>query len=699
MAALLPRFINSTCHSCRNPTYLSCAHLISNLQFPTTFLSAKTSMPPDLKSPPTPRSGPRAHARVLLVATLVAIALFHAASHLATSGSPTSLASLASLLSPVDYQRVVTAEDPVGDKIGAPTLNPDTCHRRLGAKAMVVADVPLCAAMGRDILRQGGNAADAAVTVALCIGSVNLHLSGIGGGGFIVTSRGNETLSIDAREMAPALAHKHMYDGVPLLSQFGGLAVAVPGELAGLHELYVRHGSGNLLWAQLFAPVIELNRRGWAAPEIWARAVQKIDELLLSRVPPLQENWDFIYKGPKREPVDEGDMVCRPNYADTLELVARNGLARVFYDPEGPIAPKLALVAHRLGGVITPEDFGRYEARVTPALLLNFSVGADEYELLTTGGVSSGLALIAGLNFYQAVENGAEYEPAGEPNTKGGEDFPADPLIHTHRLIEAMKWTALARSHLGDVNATYWDAIVRRYSSPKWAEALVSSGLYSDNTTFPWEHYSPLYELTEPHGTSHFSVVDEHGGAVSMTTTVNLLFGSLVYDRDTGVVLNDQMDDFSVPDQSNAFNLTPSALNFVGPGLRPLSLTSPTIVRKNGVLHLLIGAAGGSRIVTAVLQAIVRTIHHDMLLLDTIAYPRLHHQLIPEYALVEDGAMFNLEFRSQLHCILCELHHRLNHTVTESGALTAMNGIKRTLDGGWEGVADFWRKRGGAAGY
>lgn len=579
-------------------------------------------------------------------------------------------------------------DDPVGDPIGRPTLRPDRAHRRTGAHAMVGCDVPLCSTMGKDILLAGGNAADAAVTVALCIGSVNLHSSGIGGGGFIVSSRGNESLSIDAREMAPARAHKHMYDGEALRAQIGGLAVAVPGEVAGLYELYAHHGSGNLTWAQLFEPVVQLNRHGWAAPEIWVRAARKLDLLVLANAPFLRRTWDFIYKPDSATVVDVGDRVTRQNYADTLETIARNGSAAVFYDPAGPIAPQLVRRVRESGGVMDTADFARYSANVTPALRFLFPFNGSTYDLATTGGVSSGLALIAGLNFYTA----AMFDNSTAPE----EAVSLDPVLQVHRLIEAMKWCASVRSHLGDVNLTYWDENVTRYSSPHWAQELVLSGKYSDNTTFPWPHYDPLYELTEPHGTSHFSVVDAHGNAVSMTVTVNLLFGSLVYDDTTGVVLNDQMDDFSLPNTSNAFNLTPSVLNFVRPYNRPLSLTAPTIVRRDGELHLLVGAAGGSRIVTAVLQAIVRTLLHNMPLLETISYPRLHHQLVPEFVMVEDIPLLDKEFGTPVSDLLSS---RLNHTLMQTGALTAMNAIKRTSLGGWEGVCDYWRKRGRADGY
>lgn len=615
------------------------------------------------------------HVRVLLMAILVIFAA--AKAYLSLDLQP----HFYTFFSDEDHFRKLGGGDPVGDPIGQPTLNPWKSLRRVGSKAMVSSDVPLCSTMGRSIIERGGNAADAAVTVALCIGSVNLHSSGIGGGGFIVSHQGNESISIDAREMAPALAHKHMYDGVPLLALFGGLAVAIPGELAGLYELHTRHGSGNLTWAQLFEPVIRLNRQGWESPQIWTRALHKMHELVLSRVPPLKEPWDFIFKDGRL--IEEGDLVRREKYADTLEAIAKNGSCAIFYDPEGPIAPKLAAAAGKVGGVLTTEDFARYRAKVSPVLSFNFDVDGHEYELTTSAGVSSGLALIAGLNFYSTL---AEKQPASLD----------DNVLQTHRLIESMKWTASARSHLGDTNLTFWEEMKSRYTSRDWTLCLLDDGMYSDNHTFPWKHYGPLYEMRGTHGTSHFSVVDDKGGAISMTTTVNLLFGSMVYDRDTGVVLNDQMDDFSMPNYSNSFNLTPSTLNFIEPFKRPLSLMSPTIIKKDGEIDFLVGAAGGSRIVTAVLQAIVRNIFHKLPLLETISYPRIHHQLIPEFVMVENFTLFNQEFGA---CTQCELAENKDHDFMESGALTAMNGIKRAATGEWEGVSDYWRKRGIADGF
>lgn len=574
-------------------------------------------------------------------------------------------------------------EDPVGNQMGKPTLNPDGSLLAKGNKAMVACDVPLCSTMGKNIMLRGGNAADAAITVSLCVGSVNLHSSGIGGGGYIVSSKDNDTIAIEAREMAPAKAHKDMFSDSPLKAMFGGLAVAIPGEVAGLYQLYLRHGSGNLSWKELIEPVIQLNRKGWSAELIWVDSVHKMHDLILSRCPLLREKWDFIFKDGGNKLVEQGDIITRPNYAKTLEKIAKNGSHAILYDPKGPFAPRLAKSAAQVGGILEAEDFSKYEVKVSQALSFKFLVNSEEYELFTTAGVSSGLALIAGLNFYSTLNSRMPIEETHH-------------VLQQHRLIEAMKWTSSARSHLGDTNGTYWHKVKDRYTSSKWANSIIDEGKYCDNRTFDWKHYGPLFEAAGKHGTSHFSVVDEHDNSVSMTTTVNLLFGSMVYDNETGIILNDQMDDFSLLRHSNAFNLTPSVLNFVQPLCRPLSLMAPTIIKRKGRTDLLIGAAGGSRIVTTVLQAIVRNLFHKLNLLNVIAFPRIHHQLIPAFVMVENCTMYDQEFSAK-----SSVQHELaslKHNFFESGALTAMNAIKNA-DGVWHGVSDYWRKHGKADGY
>ncbi|CAK7908785.1 glutathione hydrolase proenzyme [[Candida] anglica] len=620
-----------------------------------------------------------------------------------TSSVPQPIRSGRSILTDENISTLkLIRRDVLGEPLGIPTLDPNTTHLHTGIHAMVACDVPICSKYGRDILQAGGNAADAAVTVALCIGSVNSHSSGIGGGGFITSSFQGDAISIDAREMAPAAAHKEMYKGHEELSKFGGLAVGVPGELKGLYELFKRHGSGNVTWEDLFVPVVQLNRVGFTVDEVLANALHSTQELVPKLAPTgLLDSWDFIFKkNSTTKFVTKGDFIRRPNLANTLEMIGKSGSSDIFYDPNGPIVESLVEEIARCGGTMDAQDFANYEVNVEQALNFTFNTSSDtSYTAFTANGASSGLALITGLNFFSTIQD------LSSALTKSND------ILRVHRIVESMKWMASARSALGDftvheANATYRSDLIKKYSSAEWADRTVQTK-YSNNQTFDWEHYEPKYELTEPHGTSHFSIVDANGNAVAMTTTVNLLFGSLVYDNSTGIILNNEMDDFSVPNSPNAFHLTPSIYNFIEPGKRPLSSTAPTIVvRGDGTISLLpelvIGAAGGSRITTAIFQAIIRVFFDELPLLETISYPRLHHQLIPEYIMCEDFDVFEEQYKEETPNIIEYMTKNLNHTFYESGTLTVMNGIRRKeIDEGyvWEGVSDYWRKRGEAAGY
>ncbi|KAI5961266.1 uncharacterized protein KGF55_004191 [Candida pseudojiufengensis] len=563
----------------------------------------------------------------------------------------------------------LATNDPLLDKIGQPDLNPSHKHLHEGSKAMVASDVPLCSTMGKNILLKGGNAADAAVTVALCIGSINSHSSGIGGGGFILSKKGEKVISIDAREMAPTLAYKEMYGSSEILSKIGGLAIAIPGELKGLYDLYKLHGSGKLTWKQLFAPIIELNYKGWKCSKIFEVVVAKENELVLSKVPSLKQMWDFIFNE-SGDLIKEGDFIRRPNYAKTLSIIANNGSSDVFYDPTGPIVPSLVNTITKWGGIISPEDFAKYHTIIEEPLTTTI----DKFKVYTSNGISSGLSLIAGLNFFHSIYNPSDSD-----------------ILYNHKLIESFKWSSSVRTRLGD-KSNQKQEVIKKFTGLDW----ISETNYSDNQTFTWENYDPKYDLVEPQGTSHFAIVDENGDSVAMTTTVNLLFGSMIYDKNTGIILNDEMDDFSQPNVSNAFNLTPSIYNFVHPGKRPLSSTAPTIITYNDKVDFVIGAAGGSRITNAVLQAIIRVYYKNLSLLKTISYPRLHHQLIPQSLMCENITTYEEEYPGEE--ILKHLKEK-NHTFLETGSLTAMNGIKRLTNGKLQGVSDYWRKRGEADGY
>lgn len=552
-----------------------------------------------------------------------------------------------------------------------PDLSPSKDHLITAENGAVACDVPVCSKMGVDILRRGGSAVDSAITVALCIGTINGFSSGLGGGGFMLVKNGkSDSKFLNFREMAPSKSHKHMFDDDPQRAQIGGLAVAIPGELAGLEEAFNRYSSGVLSWAELFEPVIKLNREGFRTSFPVEVALKLSGDSILSHPeewhPYLKDGDDEEYKL-----VTEGDLIKRPDHARTMELIANNGSSAIFYDPHGPIAPAIARASQNRGGILTADDFSHFKVEVLEPEETDF-MGR---ELLTTGNPSSGPALIFGLNVLDGYEK----------NDDHWVDF--DPL-DTHRLVETMKFMGSQRSCLGDDNSN--KDKVDLITTQEWASKVREN--ITDDTTHEWDYYDPMYEHNDDHGTAHFSVLDKNGMAVSMTTTVNLNFGAQVADPVTGIILNSEMDDFSLPNTSNWFELSPSIYNYIEPFKRPLSSMVPTIIsnKTTGEPELVIGCAGGSRITTSVMQAIIRRLRYQLPLLETISYPRIHHQLLPDQLYLE-----HLSPKATIEAL-----KQKGHNITLIEPKTAMNAIYRyPNDGLIHAVSDFWRKAGQAAGY
>lgn len=556
-----------------------------------------------------------------------------------------------------------------------PKWDPETNVTAFSKKGMVASDSRYCSQMGIDILRRGGNAADAAVTTCLCIGATDtMFSSGIGGGAFITAlKKGLGAISIDAREMAPKAAHVNMFEGREHYSQYGGLAAGIPGELKGLWTLHKLHGSKNLAWEDLVLPVADLVDNGWKIDVRLAFALKT----QLSAFKYFRKDWDFVFKSGTNQLLEEGDLMRRPALAKTLRYVAEQG-ASVFYDPNDYIARSLAAKVQEYEGILTPEDFGKYEVVVEDAIKLsNFT--NNNLTVFSANGASSGLALVTGLSILDQFDSfeKTDYTPVG-----------------THRMIEVMKWMASTRSYLGDggyynTNKTQLQERRQRYSKFLSKEYIQSvKEKINDNFTNPWENYDPAYEPNDPHGTSSLSVVDKGGNAVTLTTTVNLLFGSCVHDPNTGVIMNNEMDDFSVPHTRNAFGLSPSVYNYIEPYKRPLSSSAQSIVvNSKGNVELVIGAAGGSRITTAILQGIVRTFIQGKNITNVIANPRIHHQLLPD----------NIFFERPVSDVLIKELEGKGHTVELISPMTAMNAIRVTSEGMW-GQGDWWRKFGVAVG-
>ncbi|RPD59787.1 gamma-glutamyltranspeptidase [Lentinus tigrinus ALCF2SS1-6] len=474
----------------------------------------------------------------------------------------------------------------------------------------VASENELCSEIGVDTMKAGGNAVDAAVSTTLCIGVVNMFSSGIGGGGFMtvrippsVANGKSEVFTIDFRETAPALSNKTMYIDDPLASRWGGLAVGVPGELRGLEEAHRRWGT--LPWKDLVKPAADL-AKGWTVQTELERRIEMFSPLMLNA-----PDWRAVF-APDGQLLKKGDIIRRTNLSRTLETIAQEGPG-AFY--EGPIADAIVEKIKATGGILSHEDLENYQVIVQPALQGSYR-GRKIY---TPHAPTSGPVLLHMLNL---IEHYPDLIQDGST------------LLNIHRSIEAMKFGFAARTRVGD--PAFHDHVERIAEIPtkEYADDIFVN-LTDDRTHSP-EYYNPVYDVVIDHGTSHSSIVDKHGMAVALTTTVNLVFGSAVLDPITGVILNDEMDDFSTPGTPNAFGLYPSPYNYPEPGKRPLSSTTPTIIENaDGTLYLAIGGSGGSRIFPTVFQVLLN-LDWGMDVSAAIEHGRVHDQLFPTMVDADD---------------------------------------------------------------
>ncbi|KAF8466699.1 gamma-glutamyltranspeptidase [Kalaharituber pfeilii] len=522
----------------------------------------------------------------------------------------------------------------------------------------VSSDVEVCSKIGVELMKKGGNAVDAVIGTAACIGTVNMFASGIGGGGFAtIRLASGESRSFNFREMAPQAAHRDMFNSDPLLAQRSGLAFAIPGEVDGFWHIHKKYGK--LPWRELWIPSIKLNKSGFKVTETLAERIAGEKEYFEKH----RDEWSFLFSPKTGKLLVEGDVMKRPALAKTLTTIAgKNGVKKFYY---GKIAKSLVRASRDAGGVVTEKDFRTFFTIEEETL----TTKAFGREFVTCQAPCSGPVLIEALNIADLL------------NVTN----PSDPAT-IHRVIEIMKWLSAGRTELGDPADTEVgnQDRVQELMTKDYAAAVRQN--ITDNTTYPWPHYNPSYEPNEPKGTSHISVLDQFGNAVALTTTVNLYWGALVHDVRTGIVLNSEMDDFSIPARPNAYGLRPSIYNYIKPRKRPLSSTAPTIAwERDGKPGLIIGASGGSRIVTSVFECIVKNYLWEYDLLDTIKSPRMHHQLLPEIVYVENGTSKEA---------IEELRLRGHEVAVVPRVGSVVQAVRRLGDGKIVAVADWWRKRG-----
>ncbi|KAI8078826.1 gamma-glutamyltransferase [Halteromyces radiatus] len=439
-----------------------------------------------------------------------------------------------------------------------------------GTHGAVAVETEECSNVGVEILRRGGNAVDSALASTLCIGVMNNFATGIGGGGFMLIRSPNGTFEfIDFRETAPQASTQNMFVDDPLLAQRGGLAIGVPGEIRGLELAHNRHGA--LPWADLFKPAIELARNGFKTTRYLHEKLLKAEPWILEK-----SEWKDIY-APQGRAAQPGEIIKRPTLAKTLEIIANEG-ANAFY--EGPIAESMIKTIQQAGGIMTLDDLRNYKPLIRPTI----STYYHGTKITTCSAPTSGPILLSMLNILERYSL----------HTLGRIG------VNIHRLVEAMKFGYAFRTEFGDPDFTHLEDRYQEVITKDWASKARAN--ISDYETHSPLYYQPKYDHIDNHGTMHLTVVDENDGVVALTSTVNLLFGSRVMDPETGIIFNDEMDDFSIPGQPNDFGLYPAVYNYVAPGKRPLSSITPTIVEQDGKFEFALGGSGGSQIATASLN-------------------------------------------------------------------------------------------------
>ncbi|MGI9420697.1 MAG: gamma-glutamyltransferase [Geminicoccaceae bacterium] len=491
----------------------------------------------------------------------------------------------------------------------------DLVHPVYGPNGMVASQEALATEIGVEVLKNGGNAVDAAVSVAFALAVTLPRAGNLGGGGFMVVhhAESGETVAIDYREMSGAAAFRDMYldeqgEADSAKSRYSGLAVGVPGTVAGMAEALERFGTISL--ADALAPAIELAENGIEVTEGLSDSLKALTE----RLQKWPSSTAIFYKD-GGAPYEPGETLVQADLAQSLKAIAENGPS-AFY--EGPIAEKIVAAVEAAGGHLAMDDFKAYEVKLREPIDGSYR----GYDIASMPPPSSG-----GIHIVQIL------------NTLEG--VPMDFLGHNsadsiHMMAEAMKYAYADRSeYLGDPD--FVDVPIDALTSKAYAADIlsgISQGRAATAAEIAPGDLAP-YESSE---TTHFSVVDADGNAVANTYTINFSYGTGMVADGTGILLNNELDDFSAkPGVPNAYGLIGGDANAVEARKRPLSSMSPTIVLKDGKPFLVTGSPGGSRIITTTLQMIMNVIDHGMNVAEATHAPRIHHQWLPDELRIEEG--------------------------------------------------------------
>ena len=561
---------------------------------------------------------------------------------------------------------LLIGNDPVTARDAAIHSDRDIFQPVFARRGMVSTQEATATRIGVDILENGGNAVDAAVAVGFVLAVTLPRAGNIGGGGFMMVhmAESGETVAIDYREMAPAGATRDMYldaeDNVDKKrARFSYLSAGVPGTVAGMTLALAKYGTMSL--AEVMAPAIALARNGITVTPQMADALLRRQKRL-SKYPATAS----IFLDADGEALSSGELLVQSDLAWSLARIAEQG-PDAFY--RGDIAEKIAADMAANDGLITMEDLDNYRAVVRAPVRGTYR-GYDIYSMPPPS--SGGVHLIQILNIL--------------------EDYPIASLGHNtagtiHLMAEAMKLAYADRSrYLGDPD--FWKVPVAGLTSKAYAAKLRER--ISSRYATPSSNIEPGDPLPfESSDTTHYSIMDGDGNVVSNTYTLNFNFGSGIVAAGTGILLNNEMDDFSAkPGAPNAYGLIGGAANAIEPGKRPLSSMTPTIVLRDGKAFLATGSPGGSRIITTTLQVIMNVVDHGMNIASATAASRIHHQWLPDKLRVEVGISNDT----------LELLKAMGHKIKIGSAMGSTQTVMR-IDRGFFGAADPRRAGALAQGY
>jgi gamma-glutamyltranspeptidase/glutathione hydrolase len=552
----------------------------------------------------------------------------------------------------------------------APIISPfATARPVIATHGMVVTQEAEASRVGLDVLKRGGNAVDAAVAVGFALAVTLPRAGNIGGGGFMLIHRAdrNQTIAIDYREAAPAATTKEVFldangEADPFKSRYSGLAIGVPGTVAGLELAWRKYGSGKFSFADLVAPAIALAHQGLTVDDDVADSLPLAARPLASHPSSAR-----IYLRADGSVKQAGDHIALDDLAATLEAIAAGGAAG-FYS--GPVAQKIVDTVQAAGGRMTMADLAGYRAVERQPVSGTYR----GYTVVSMPPPSSGGAHII------EILNILEGFPIAEQGLNSAASL--------HEMAEAEKLAYADRAAwLGDPD--FVKIPLAGLTSKAYAEHL--RALISPDRARPATDIRPgepqRYESDQ---TTHFSIVDSDGDAVANTYTLNLPYGSGLVANGTGVLLNNELDDFAAkPGAANVYGLLGGDANAPGPMKRPLSSMSPTLVFKDGKLMMATGSPGGSRIITVVLQVIVNVIDYGLNVAEAQNAPRAHDQLFPDELRIERGISPDT----------IRLLEAMGHKVVLSPSMGSANTIVRAPDGELTGASDLRQRGTLAVGY